>query len=123
MKPFWAVYTYAFPNNLAMCMPLLCSKVPVLTAFMCLFSLRSNLPVFCCRALACGCRQPVLAVVGAPDWPEAGLLCMLGALDAAFVPLEIREDLPDKASKLQKLAVFGISPVVVKRALALDQAK
>ena len=44
-------------------------------------------------------------------------------MDAAYVPLEVRVDVPDKAVKLHTLCLFKTPPEVVKQALALDQAK
>ncbi len=38
---------------------------------------------------------------------EAGLVSVLGALEALYVPLEMREALPGKAKKVDKIGVFG----------------
>lgn len=75
------------------------------------------------RCLECGCKQPLLAVAAPPSWPSAPLLSMLGALDACYVPLEIREDVPEKWVKVQQLGVVGVPPAVVERAMQLDMAK
>lgn len=68
--------------------------------------------------------RPLLVVAYRRDrWPRAGLVAVLGALDAAFVPLEIREDVPERAVKVQQLSIFGVSPADVTLAISLDQAK
>ncbi|XP_018015324.1 putative aminopeptidase W07G4.4 [Hyalella azteca] len=74
------------------------------------------------RALGCGCSRPLLVVVGPPSWRSAALLAVVGALDAAYVPLEVREARPDKRVKLAQLAVL-VAPAVLKLAQQLDAAK
>uniref|UniRef100_A0A2P2HXD0 Aminopeptidase W07G4.4 n=1 Tax=Hirondellea gigas TaxID=1518452 RepID=A0A2P2HXD0_9CRUS len=75
------------------------------------------------RALECGCRKLTLAIVGDPSWPQAQLLGVMGALDAAYVPLEVREEVPNKKIKISELAVFGVPKDTVNLAVHLDQAK
>jgi len=73
------------------------------------------------RAIACGCKVPTLVVVVPDD--HSTMLVVLGALDAMYVPLEIREDVPSKAHKLTELHTFSIPGSIVKKAVALDNAK
>ena len=40
-------------------------------------------------------------------FPNAGLVAVLGALKALYVPLEVREQLPERATKVTKLGIFG----------------
>ena len=81
-----------------------------------------NYPVFY-RALECGAKSPVLAFIPDQSWPDAPLLTMLGALDALYVPLEIREDVPARKTKASRLSVLGISTEVIEKAYNLDQGK
>jgi len=75
------------------------------------------------RAIKAGAKSPVLAVFFPPSWPSAPLLALLGALDAAYVPHEVREDVPEKRAKLSQLAVYRFSAEVLRKAAALDAAK
>ena len=43
---------------------------------------------------------------------------MLGALEALYVPLEVREALPEKAVKASKLGIFGPSSLLMTAHLA-----
>ena len=43
-------------------------------------------------------------------FPEADFVTIIGALEALYVPLEMREDVPEKASKISKLGIFGNYP-------------
>lgn len=40
-------------------------------------------------------------------FPNAGLVTVLGALKALYVPLEVREQVPEKATKVIKIGIFG----------------
>ena len=40
-------------------------------------------------------------------FPQAEIVTILGALEALYVPLEIREQVPEKAVKVSKLGIFG----------------
>jgi len=69
------------------------------------------------RAIAAGCRAPLLlfAVKDEKRFPEAGLVAVLGAMKAVYVPLEVREQVKEKASKVDKLGVFGDSKSVAEK--------
>jgi len=75
------------------------------------------------RAIACGCKQPTLVSFTPASWTLAPMLVVVGALDAAYVPIEIREDVPAKATKISKLGVYNVSASDVRKAVALDAAK
>jgi len=75
------------------------------------------------RAIKAGAKAPVLAVFFPTSWPTAPLLALMGALDGAYVPHEIRQDVPARKAKLTKLAVYRYSADVIKKATALDAAK
>ncbi|XP_041368476.1 putative aminopeptidase W07G4.4 [Gigantopelta aegis] len=59
------------------------------------------------RALKAGCKNPLLVWPIDDSFPRAGLVAILGSLQALYVPLEIREALPDKAQKADKLGIWG----------------
>ena len=58
------------------------------------------------KALASGSKRPLM-LFNATKFKEAGIVSVLGALEALYVPLEIREQVPEKASKVEVLGVFG----------------
>jgi len=58
------------------------------------------------RALKAGCKRPVVAVEGAEHFSQSQLVSILGAFKAAYVPLEVREDVPAKAVKLSEFGLF-----------------
>nr|XP_045606702.1 putative aminopeptidase W07G4.4 isoform X2 [Procambarus clarkii] len=74
------------------------------------------------RGLKVGMKRPLL--VRAPDqsFPHADLVTLLGALHALYVPLEIREDVPEKASTVSSLGFLGDNKMV-QLALALESGK
>lgn len=60
------------------------------------------------RALAAGCKRPLLYVQPHPRFPRATGVAVLGALKATFVPLETREQVPERAKKVDAVGVFGL---------------
>lgn len=58
------------------------------------------------KALSAGCRAPLLVVPGHERYTLATRVGILGALHAIYTPLEVREDVPSKASKLDRLGLF-----------------
>lgn len=75
------------------------------------------------RALKAGIKQPLL--VCAPNdnsFPDAEIVTLLGALHALYVPLEIREDVPEKATKVTTLGFLG-SNKIVQLAVALESGR
>nr|XP_054765773.1 putative aminopeptidase W07G4.4 [Lytechinus pictus] len=59
------------------------------------------------RAIVAGMRKPLLIVCPSPDYPNAMLAAALGALHAAYVPFEIREDVPSRRNKLSSLTIYS----------------
>ncbi|CAH0597815.1 unnamed protein product [Chrysodeixis includens] len=59
------------------------------------------------RAMAAGARRPALVLQPHPLWPDADLVALLGALEALYVPLEVRESFPERGHKVQALGVYG----------------
>ena len=58
------------------------------------------------KALETGSKSPLLFVHEA-KFPESGIVALLGALEGLYVPLEVREQVPDKAVKAAKLGIYG----------------
>lgn len=58
------------------------------------------------RALAAGCKSPLLVCPEHDRYPLAARVTALGALSAAYVPLEVREARPEKAQKVSKLGLL-----------------
>ena len=58
------------------------------------------------RALKAGCKSPLLVTVGNERFPKANFVSALGALSAAYVPLEIREAKPEKQTKISTIGFF-----------------
>ncbi|GBP05746.1 Putative aminopeptidase W07G4.4 [Eumeta japonica] len=80
------------------------------------------------RALSSGARSPILVVQSNPDFVDADLLTLLGALEVLYVPIEIREWFPERGPKLDRLGVYGESlnrPLdsLLRNALALEEAR
>jgi len=66
------------------------------------------------RALAAGCKSPVLVSLGHSlqhhQYQLAARVAVLGALHAAYVPIEVREARKEKASKVDKLGLLLSAP-------------
>ena len=56
-------------------------------------------------------------------FPNAQLVAILGALKALYVPLEMREDVPDKKAKAKHLGVFGVPQNHLDLAHALEAGR
>ncbi|XP_072027911.1 putative aminopeptidase W07G4.4 [Amphiura filiformis] len=59
------------------------------------------------RAIRAGMKKPMLICVPHEAFPEAKLACLLGAFQSLYVPLEIREDVPSRATKIDQLLVWS----------------
>lgn len=60
------------------------------------------------RALKSGCRAPLLIVCApGPGFPQADLVALLAALQAVYVPLEVREAVPERSSSVDRIGVYG----------------
>lgn len=58
------------------------------------------------RAIAAGCKTPLLVCPEHERYPLASRVTALGALQAIYVPLEVREARPEKAQKVNKLGLL-----------------
>lgn len=79
------------------------------------------------RALSAGVKRPLLSLFPVPNNPifrYGNLVSALGALQALYVPLEIRESLPEKARKAELLGLdCPQADNVRKLALALESGR
>ncbi|XP_049884190.1 putative aminopeptidase W07G4.4 [Pectinophora gossypiella] len=79
------------------------------------------------RALEAGCRKPLLAVQNFVDFPEGELVSILGALEALYTPLQIRER--DPTNNFIRLGIHAHEKAdekfekVVRNAIALEKAR
>jgi len=74
------------------------------------------------KALKSGSKAPLLYVKDS-RFPNAQLVAILGALKALYVPLEMREDVPDKKAKAKHLGVFGVPQNHLDLAHALEAGR
>ncbi|CAF1040771.1 unnamed protein product [Rotaria sordida] len=58
------------------------------------------------KALSLGAKAPLIASFGAKQYQQAHLVSLLSALDTTYVPLQIREDKPEKKTKVERLGFF-----------------
>jgi leucyl aminopeptidase len=59
------------------------------------------------RAMKAGCKSPLLVVPSGYPFTQAWLVSALGAMHALYAPLEIREDVPERAQKVDKLGLWS----------------
>jgi len=58
------------------------------------------------KALETGSKAPLL-YFNVTKYPQADVVSVLGALEATYVPLEVREQVPEKAVKVSKIGILG----------------
>ncbi|CAF1143877.1 unnamed protein product [Rotaria sordida] len=58
------------------------------------------------KALSIGAKSPIIACFGSKRFRQANLVTLLGALDTTYVPLQVREDVPERKSKADKFGFF-----------------
>jgi len=79
------------------------------------------------RALSAGMKRPYLSLTPSVDNPiyqHGNLVSILGALHALYVPLEVRENVPQKASKAEILGLDCPSNTSLQKlALALESGR
>lgn len=73
------------------------------------------------RAIKAGAKQPVLVVPSSKDFVEADLVSVLGALAKLYVPLQLREDVPEKKQRFEQVGFFH--PDQAKLAKIMKEAK
>ncbi len=72
------------------------------------------------KALGIGSKAPML-FFNVKRFAQAGLVAVLGAMKALYVPLEVREQVPEKALKADRLGVFG-DPKMIDSKMSLAKA-
>jgi len=78
------------------------------------------------RALQAGSKAPLLAMCGMDEFTQSKLVTILGAFKAMYVPLEMREDVPAKAVKVEKFGILddeGSLATDAKLAEAIEEGK
>ncbi|XP_049810274.1 putative aminopeptidase W07G4.4 isoform X1 [Schistocerca nitens] len=75
------------------------------------------------RALEAGVKEPLLLLPQAEK--SVQLVTLLGALKALYVPLQLREDVPSKSSKVKNIGVVGSCDLreVIKNAVAIESGR
>ncbi|XP_071480579.1 putative aminopeptidase W07G4.4 [Diadema antillarum] len=73
------------------------------------------------RAKDAGMSKPLLIVIPSPDYPNATLVGALGLLQVAYVPFEIRADVPEKSSKLSQVTILATGEDTAKTAKNLQK--
>jgi len=58
------------------------------------------------KAIDTGSKAPLL-YINVTKYPQADVVSVLGAFEATYVPLEVREQVPEKAAKVSKLGILG----------------
>ncbi|XP_067658006.1 putative aminopeptidase W07G4.4 isoform X2 [Haliotis asinina] len=74
------------------------------------------------RALQAGCKAPLLVRPMDDSFPSADLVATLGALQALYVPLEVREGVPAKAIKAEKLGIWCNDEARVNKGIVINNA-
>ncbi|CAD5224226.1 unnamed protein product [Bursaphelenchus okinawaensis] len=58
-------------------------------------------------ALSCGVKRPLLAVVPNPEHPNALVIAALGLFHKLHVPLNIRQEVPQRAQKVESVGILS----------------
>ncbi|XP_039267964.1 putative aminopeptidase W07G4.4 [Styela clava] len=69
------------------------------------------------RAIKAGCKSLVVVTTNNEPYPQARIVTALGALQALYVPIEIRDDCPDRVTKMNKVGLWNMD-----KSLLLDEA-
>ncbi len=76
------------------------------------------------RAIEAGAKKPLVVCHNKDEksFPNAATVSVLGALKAAYVPIEVREAVPEKSKQVDAIGVFGDDKVkgILERAKALE---
>eukprot|EP00795_Rhopilema_esculentum_P012109 gene12109-2713_t len=85
------------------------------------------------RALKAGCRKPLLVLPGEFTFNDYATVCLLAALEACYVPLEIRQDVPKRAKKVDALGLYvgkgdsssdyKIQTSIIEKVVALESGR
>ncbi|CAF0753980.1 unnamed protein product [Adineta steineri] len=58
------------------------------------------------KALSLGAKSPLIATFGSKLYKQSSLVALLSALETTYVPLQIREDKPERKTKVDRLGVY-----------------
>lgn len=76
------------------------------------------------RAIKAGCKSVVLIAPKIQAYSQVALVSALGALQGLYVPLEIREDCPDRAKKMDEIGIWcRDSEKIVQLARGLESGR
>ncbi|XP_013108486.2 putative aminopeptidase W07G4.4 [Stomoxys calcitrans] len=78
------------------------------------------------RVVKAGFKSPLLLVPHSENFKNTEVCTVLGALEQLYVPIQLREDVPDKSQQVKNLSVMYSSPHtadVVKEALVLESGR
>nr|CAD7439392.1 unnamed protein product [Timema bartmani] len=59
------------------------------------------------RALKAGVKSPLLVLTSHERFKQSEIVTLLGALEALYVPIQFREDVPSKSTKVKELGVWS----------------
>ena len=82
------------------------STIDLLTILFSFFSYANAAKAGIKKAVATGSKSPLM-LYNVTQFQHGGIVTILGALEALYVPLEMREQVPEKARKVTKLGIFG----------------
>ncbi|KAL0276727.1 UNVERIFIED_CONTAM: hypothetical protein PYX00_004239 [Menopon gallinae] len=71
------------------------------------------------RALQAGVKRPLLVLPNCERFKNTELVTLLGALEALYVPIHLREAMPEKKTKLKELYVWSNNNVSVQKVVEL----
>ncbi|XP_017770642.1 PREDICTED: putative aminopeptidase W07G4.4 [Nicrophorus vespilloides] len=74
------------------------------------------------RALKAGVKKPLIHLQGHPDYEDAELVTLLGALEALHVPIQIRELKPENLPKIEQLGVVHADATKGSKLIELAKA-
>lgn len=81
------------------------------------------------RAIEAGVKKPLLSVQTVMEVPEGQLVCILGALEAYYNPIQMRELTPEKCNKFYRLGLHAEEietesfVKLVRNAIALEKSR
>lgn len=77
------------------------------------------------RALKTGCKKPLLVTPGDSRFPMAQLVSSMGAFQALYTPIEVREDCPSRRTKADAIGVWteGDKDKLRKMIIAYESGK
>ncbi|XP_011203479.2 putative aminopeptidase W07G4.4 isoform X2 [Bactrocera dorsalis] len=78
------------------------------------------------RAIKAGFKSPLLLVPASNRFTNAELCTVLGALDQLYVPIQLREDVPEQAKRIKELSLLISTPKaeeIIKDALVLESGR